>query len=142
MQQGGALELRNTGLRIPEGLAGSKMTIVYRLLGFGPAKDAEFTYEWIGGPSVVGTRSDGGQVPALEGTWAYKGTVNTISRGSGEPLVFTNYGGSSSRGRFIDASSVVAIDWEGGLRGSLHDGGNTIRWANGTVWFRPRSEGR
>jgi hypothetical protein len=44
--------------------------------------------------------------------------------------------GWRSSGSFANATTVIATEWEGGLRGALQDNGNTIRWANGTVWFR------
>jgi hypothetical protein len=137
MRQGGTLELRNTQLRIPEGSAGSKLILVYRILGFGTAKDTEFTYEWLGSASQgSGDRTNAGPTAALEGAWTINGRPTSITRGSGEPLIFTNEGGATSRGRFLDPNTVIAIDWAGGLRGTLENNATTIRWHNGTTWSR------
>ena len=51
-------------------------------------------------------------------------------------MVFTNEMGWKSSGTFANATTVIATDWEGGLRGTLQDNGKTIRWTNGTAWFR------
>jgi hypothetical protein len=142
MRQGGTLELRNTELRIPEGSTGSRLTLVYRISGFGTAKDTEFTYEWLGSASQGGgDHANTGLMAGLEGTWTINGRPTSITQGSGESLIFTNEGGATSRGRLLDANTVIAIDWAGGLRGSLQDRGNTIRWANGTVWTRSTGTG-
>lgn len=77
----------------------------------------------------------------IEGAWLINGKPTSIRRGNAGNLIFTNEGGSVSNGRFIDANTVIATDWAGGLRGSLQDGGNTIRWANGTVWVRASGVG-
>ena len=50
--------------------------------------------------------------------------------------MFTNEYGQKSSGSFANATTVIATEWEGGLRGTLQDNGNTIRWANGTAWSR------
>jgi hypothetical protein len=53
----------------------------------------------------------------------------------GTTLVFINEGGNRARGAFLDASSVIANDW-GGLRATIHGGGQELHWANRTVWRR------
>ena len=80
--------------------------------------------------------------PAIGGNWRIGNRPVTITQSEEGGLLFTNEGGSRSAGHFIDANTVIATDWVGGLRGTLKDGGNTIRWANGTVWFRPRPQER
>jgi hypothetical protein len=153
LQPGGTLELRNTSLRIPAGSPGGKMIIAYRLLGFGSAKDTEFTYEWIDGATTDARRRaedapppalppKPSSFPAIGGTWRINNQPTTISQTANGGLLFINEGGARSAGRFLDATTVIATDWVGGLRGKLEDGGNTIRWANGTVWSRPRPSGR
>jgi hypothetical protein len=73
-----------------------------------------------------------------EGTWCRDGdrTKPASIRQSGASLTFTNEFGNGSRGRFESSNTVVAIDWEGGLRGTFSSDGNRISWANGTSWTR------
>ena len=137
----GTLELRNTSLRIPQGLPGSQMIITYQVLGFGTAKKTEFTYKWTDGAASSGGRAEDG-LPAIGGGWRINNRPASIKQSADGVLLFINEGGARSAGRFIDANTVIATDWVGGLRGTLEDGGNTIRWANGTVWFRSRPQGR
>jgi len=54
----------------------------------------------------------------------------------GKSLTFINERGNSSEGSFIDGNTVEAKDWEGGLRGTLTDGGKRINWANGSWWVQ------
>jgi hypothetical protein len=84
--------------------------------------------------SAVGGQS----FPSLGGSWSDANQPASIAQDSNNRLVFTNRMGWRSNGKFADAATVIATDWEGGLRGSLQDNGNTIRWANGTVWYRKR----
>ena len=86
-----------------------------------------------------GNRLPGGATANIEGAWLINGGAADVARGSGNSLLFTNEHGASSRGRIIGADTVIATDWEGGLRGTLKDGGKTIQWANGTEWRRPDS---
>jgi hypothetical protein len=48
-------------------------------------------------------------------------------------LVFTNENGNRAEGRFTSPTEVEATEW-GGLRGTIEDDGNTIRWDNGGAW--------
>jgi hypothetical protein len=75
---------------------------------------------------------------SLGGAWTSNGRSTSITQDSNGRLLFTNEMGWKSSGSFANATTVVATDWEGGLRGSLQNNGNTIRWANGTAWFRVR----
>lgn len=81
-----------------------------------------------------------GSQPGLspEGTWCREGDRSKPAsiRQSGNSLTFTNENGNSSRGRFESSNTVVAIDWEGGLRGTFSSDGNRISWGNGTSWMR------
>jgi hypothetical protein len=53
----------------------------------------------------------------------------------GNALTFINEKGEQSSGSFIDASTVVANDWNG-LKGTISADGNRIDWANGSWWVR------
>ncbi len=72
----------------------------------------------------------------LAGAWLSNGRPTSITQDSSGNLVFTNEMGWVSKGRFANTDTVIATEWEGGLRGSLQDGGRVIRWANGTMWTR------
>ena len=83
-------------------------------------------------------RPGSGGSRSLEGNWCREGDRNkttSISQ-SGNSLTFTNEFGNSSRGRFENSNTVVAIDWQGGLRGTISSDGNRISWGNGTSWTR------
>jgi hypothetical protein len=76
----------------------------------------------------------------LNGNWEMGGPYN-----AGEPcqiiqqgndLTFINENGDQSGGKFIDESTVIATDWEDGLKGTISDDGDRIDWANGTWWVR------
>ena len=85
-------------------------------------------------------------LPNLAGRWSGVNAsgssegngTETIEQNQSDPnrLTFRNYHGSVSRGHFLNATTVIADDWEGGLRGTLVNNGNTIRWANNTSWSR------
>jgi hypothetical protein len=53
---------------------------------------------------------------------------------SGNSLIFTNESGSRSRGYAENNNTVIASDWEGGLRGTISSDRSRIDWANGTSW--------
>jgi hypothetical protein len=55
---------------------------------------------------------------------------------SDNSLTFVNESGNRSRGHFENSTTVVADEWEGGLRGTVSSDG--IRWANNTNWLRCR----
>ncbi len=82
------------------------------------------------------------KLPYLAGAWTSSGLAAAIAQDVSGNLVFTNERGNSSKGRFIDAGTVIASAWEGGLIGVLQDGNSTIRWANGTAWYRQQDAGR
>lgn len=76
-------------------------------------------------------------VPDLSGHWictCRPGPASIVQ--TGQQLRFTNEVGGVSRGHFVDARTVIADDWEGGLRGALSADNRTISWANGTTWKR------
>jgi hypothetical protein len=86
-----------------------------------------------------------GQTPIdLSGTWydytsrtGNKGQISEINQ-NGNRLTFINHVGSSSKGRFLNDMLVIAEDWEGGLKGTISDGGKRIEWGNGSVWQRSK----
>jgi hypothetical protein len=100
--------------------------------------------EWAGdwtGTRVAGTSNPTGTSnPDLSGTWNMGGPINVgqpckISQ-EGSTLTFTNENGAQSAGKFVDAKTVIATDWENGLRGTISTDGNRIDWANGSWWTR------
>ncbi len=74
--------------------------------------------------------------PQISGTWNDAGKPSSITQDASNNLVFTNGAGMRSNGRFADATTVIATNWEGGLRGKLTNNNTTIQWANGTTWTR------
>jgi len=86
-------------------------------------------------------------LPNLAGRWSGVNAIGnsegdgteTIEQSPSDPnrLLFRNFGGDVSWGHFLNATTVIADDWQGGLRGTLEDNGRTIRWANSTSWSRP-----
>ena len=76
----------------------------------------------------------------IGGAWYMGGPVNVGGKCSidqnGNDLVFTNENGQTSRGEFVDSSTIVATDWENGLKGTLSNGGTRIDWANGSWWIK------
>jgi len=80
--------------------------------------------------------------PNLSGVW-YDYTAWTNNAGlichieqDGENLIFINNDNNRSTGKLLDNTSVVAIEWEGGLNATLENNGNRIVWKNGSVWER------
>ncbi len=73
--------------------------------------------------------------PTLVGTWCCGARPCYINQ-SGNSLTFTNDGGYRSGGYFEDSRTVIASDWQGGLRGKANDDFTRIEWANGTFWVR------
>lgn len=104
----------------------------------GALQDNGNTIRWANGTAWFRVKSAAPSLSALAGTWTCDGKPTTIAQDTNDPnrLVFTNQNGLKSTGSFANPTTVVATQWEGGLRGSLQDNGNTIRWANGTAWFR------
>lgn len=88
---------------------------------------------WDGNLSSVGSAD-------LGGNWKMGGPYNAgrpcqiIQQGN--TLTFINENGDRSAGEFTDSATVVATDWEGGLRGAVSAEGDRIDWANGTWWVR------
>ncbi|MCX6563007.1 MAG: hypothetical protein NTU60_05310, partial [Candidatus Aminicenantes bacterium] len=66
--------------------------------------------------------------PVIGGAWSSGGHPESINQDANDRnrLVFFNHLGMRSNGFFENATTVVASDWQGGLRGDLRDGGNTI----------------
>jgi hypothetical protein len=98
----------------------------------------QWTYRRVDGSAPPSPGTPGAVTTAptsLGGAWNDAGQAASITQ-DGRSLVFTNRMGMRSRGTIADATTVVATEWENGLRGTLTDNGNTIRWANGTVWYR------
>ena len=86
----------------------------------------------------IWTRQGGslGGMPDLSGTWYAFGDRSkpcSISQ-SGNVLTFTDEFGRRSAGSFLDATSIVATDWEGGLRATID--GNRLVWPRGGYWTR------
>jgi len=99
---------------------------------------------WAGdwtGTRVAGTGYPAGTSnPDLSGTWNMGGPINVgqpckINQ-EGRTLTFVNENGAQSAGKFVDAKTVIATDWENGLRGTISTDGNRIDWANGSWWTR------
>ena len=82
--------------------------------------------------------------PDLSGVWydysavsGYSGAVSKITQ-NGDKLVFLNSFNNQSTGYFLDNTSIIASDWEGGLKAALEDGARKIVWKNGSVWQRTK----
>ena len=57
---------------------------------------------------------------------------------AGNYLTFINEKGDQARGVLKSLAEVIAIDWEGGLRGALTNDATRINWKNGTWWLRAK----
>jgi hypothetical protein len=83
-----------------------------------------------------GTFNWPGSARDLEGSWYVNGDRNRraeiVSTPSG--LEARNERGQSSRLDITSGGSVRALDWEGGLRGTVRR--DEIDWQNGTTWTR------
>jgi hypothetical protein len=83
-----------------------------------------------------GTSSARGSTRDLEGSWYVNGDrdrraqIVSASRG----LEARNERGQTSRLDITSGGSVRALDWEGGLRGTVRR--DQIEWENGTTWTR------
>ncbi|HJT76523.1 MAG TPA: hypothetical protein VJ739_04910 [Gemmataceae bacterium] len=106
--------------------------VLAALLLFGSAAVVEAQPYYPPRPAVPGG--------SVEGTWYYQGdpttpcSIQIVPGPSGAPrLILTNENAEQSRGRLLPGGRIVADDW-GRLPGRIT--GNTIRWANGTVWSR------
>jgi hypothetical protein len=74
--------------------------------------------------------------PKLTGDWAYNGQSCHVLQ-NGTDLTFINERGDKSGGTiFTEKSQVIALDWEGGLRGDLAENATRINWKNNTVWIK------
>lgn len=86
-------------------------------------------------------------IPDLSGEWVCtkncsggEGKVARIVQ-QGRRLDFTNEFGLTSEGRLEDdLKTVVATQWQGGLKATIEEGGNTLHWANGSIWVRKTSD--
>jgi|APFre7841882654_1041346.scaffolds.fasta_scaffold157969_1 hypothetical protein len=86
------------------------------------------------------TSNPGTSNPDLSGTWYMRGPINVgmpckISQ-DGSTLNFVNEVGGKSAGKFVDSKTVIATDWENGLRGDISENGTRIDWANNSWWTR------
>ena len=81
--------------------------------------------------------------PRLAGDWQMGGPYNVGKPcqilQSGNHLTFVNENGAESSGVFKSKSVVIALDWEGGIRGTLNKNATRINWRNGTWWIRGKS---
>jgi hypothetical protein len=80
------------------------------------------------------------QMPNLEGSWICIGNCQKPGQPvfvdqSGDELHFYNEVGDISDGKFLDSNTVVAIGWRN-LIGKIKPDGQSINWANGTIWSR------
>jgi hypothetical protein len=77
---------------------------------------------------------------SLNGNWQMGGPYNAGQScqiiQQENSLTFINENGQRSSGWFIDSSTVIANDWDGGLQGTISADGSRIDWANGTWWIR------
>ena len=83
-----------------------------------------------------GTFNFPGSARNLEGTWYVGGDrdkrAQIVSASGG--LEARNERGQSSRLDATSGGSVRALDWEGGLQGTVRR--DQIEWQNGTTWTR------
>jgi hypothetical protein len=85
----------------------------------------------------------GHSLPGLAGNWKMGGPYNVGKPcrvlQEGTDVTFINEMGDKSDGILIARrSEVIALDWEGGLRGLLTDHDSRISWRNGTFWLKTR----
>src|SRR6266850_1506526 len=76
--------------------------------------------------------------PNLGGCWNRTGDPDKLCSiiQTGDDLLFVNESNGKSNGRFERDRVVIAIDWEGGLKGTIANNGTRIDWANNTSWER------
>lgn len=123
------------GLRTPQQFRGFLFQAGTPLTMAGTfSHEGVWEYSWYG---VLISASTGTANPQISGTWNDAGKPSSITQDASNSLVFTNGAGMRSAGRFADATTVIATNWEGGLRGKLTNNNATIQWANGTTWTRP-----
>jgi len=77
-----------------------------------------------------------GSTRDLEGSWYVNGDRNLRAEIVSAPggLEARNERGQASRLDITGGGSVRALDWEGGLRGTVRR--DQIDWQNGTTWTR------
>ena len=77
-----------------------------------------------------------GSARDLEGSWYVNGDRDRRAEIVSAPggLEARNERGQSSRLDITSGGSVRALDWEGGLRGTVRR--DQIEWQNGTTWMR------
>ena len=80
--------------------------------------------------------------PHLAGDWTMAGPYNIgmpcLILQADNYLTFVNEKGDKCRGVLKNQSEVIALDWEGGLTGTLVDGATRINWKNGTWWIKAK----
>ncbi len=92
-------------------------------------------------PVIAWSEQAGRQKCQIAGRWAcigkciHPGGAASIREFPGGIKFFNEAGGVSS-GVWFDPETVVAVDWENGLKGDLSEDCNTIVWRNGTTWVR------
>jgi hypothetical protein len=78
--------------------------------------------------------------PHVAGDWKMGGPYNIglpcLILQSDNYLTFVNEKGDRSRGVLKNRSEVIALDWEGGLPGTLTNNSRRINWKNGTWWIK------
>ena len=73
----------------------------------------------------------------LAGAWECIGRPGSASiQQNGKKLIFKNEAGSVSSGHFAGKRTVVADNWENGLKGTVSADGKRISWANNTTWVK------
>jgi hypothetical protein len=85
-------------------------------------------------------------LPNLAGVWLSAISPDAPARPAsiqqeGAQLTFVNEFGGRSAGSFVDANTVVAMDWEGGLWAAISADGTRLNWANGIIWTRQTFSG-
>ena len=79
---------------------------------------------------------------SIKGTWYMAGSINIgmpcSIEVSGNSIEFINEKNQKSSGYFIDSTTVIATDWENGLKGHITDNNKRINWENKSWWTRDK----
>ncbi|MBI4864194.1 MAG: discoidin domain-containing protein [Candidatus Riflebacteria bacterium] len=130
---------------VPNRIEPGKMeVIVYVNSGGGPGGgEFHYVYTWREGTPPTPTASSRPApttTPNLAGDWTLDGHAVSITQEPDGSLIITDPKGQRAKGRLEESGTVIATDREGGPRGTLTNGGNAIRWTDGTVWTRGKPE--
>lgn len=87
-------------------------------------------YKQVGAQNIAGSWKAGGPASLVR-----VGAPCAVYRENGL-LFLRNERGSVTSASLADQDTIVAHEWQGGLKGYLSDGGKRINWANGTWWIR------